>query len=77
MVYLEPYFTLDIIVINLLLGFMVPGIDNAAHIGGLIGGALMMIGVGVKYKSSNFEKINGLIVSLIFFGFLVYMALFA
>ena len=56
---------------------MVPGIDNAAHIGGLIGGTLMMIGVGVKYKSSNFEKINGLIVSLIFFGFLLYMALFA
>ena len=68
---------IPLIVINLLLGFMVPGIDNAAHIGGLIGGALMMIGVGVKYKSSNFEKINGLIVSLIFFGFLVYMALFA
>lgn len=68
---------IPLIVINLLLGFMVPGIDNAAHIGGLIGGALMMIGVGVKYKSSNFEKINGLIVSLLFFGFLVYMALFA
>lgn len=67
---------IPLIAINLILGFMVPGIDNAAHIGGLIGGALMMIGVGVKYKSSNFEKINGLIVSLIFFGFLVYMALF-
>ena len=67
---------IPLIVINLLLGFMVPGIDNAAHIGGLIGGALMMIGVGVKYKSSTFEKVNGLIVSLIFFGFLVYMALF-
>ena len=68
---------IPLIAINLILGFMVPGIDNAAHIGGLIGGALMMIGVGVKYKSSNFEKINGLIVSSIFFGFLVYMALFA
>ena len=67
---------IPLIIINLLLGFMVPGIDNAAHIGGLIGGALMMIGVGVKYKSSTFEKINGLIVSLIFFCFLVYMALF-
>ena len=68
---------IPLIVINLVLGFLVPGIDNAAHIGGLIGGALMMIGVGVKYKSSTFEKVNGLIVSLIFFGFLVYMALFA
>ena len=67
---------IPLIVINLLLGFMVPGIDNAAHIGGLIGGALIMIGVGVKYKSSNFEKINGLIVSAIYLGFLIYMAFF-
>ena len=67
---------IPLIVINLLLGFMVPGIDNAAHIGGLIGGALMMIGVGVKYKSSNFERINGLIVSAIYLGFLIYMAFF-
>ena len=35
-----------------------------------------MIGVGVKYKSSNFEKINGLIVSAIYLGFLIYMAFF-
>ena len=67
---------IPIIMLNLFLGFITPGIDNAGHIGGLIGGALMMIGVGVKYKSSNFEKINGLIVSLIFLGFLIYMALF-
>lgn len=67
---------IPLIVINLLLGFMVPGIDNAAHIGGLIGGALMMIGVGIKYKSSNFERINGLIVSAIYIGFLIYMAFF-
>ena len=67
---------IPLIVINLLLGFMVPGIDNAAHIGGLIGGTLMMIGVGVKYKSSNFERINGLIVSAIYLGFLIYMAFF-
>ena len=67
---------IPLIFINLLLGFMIPGIDNAAHIGGLIGGALIMIGVGVKYKSSNFEKINGLIVSAIYLGFLIYMAFF-
>ena len=67
---------IPLIVINLLLGFAVPGIDNAAHIGGLIGGALMMIGVGVKYKSSKFEQINGLIVSFIYFAFLIYMSLF-
>ena len=67
---------IPLIVINLLLGFMVPGIDNAAHIGGLIGSTLIMNGVGVKYKSSNFERINGLIVSAIYLGFLIYMAFF-
>lgn len=67
---------IPLIVINLALGFLVTGIDNAAHIGGLIGGALMMIAVGVKYKSTTFEKVNGLIVSLIFTSFLIYMALF-
>ena len=33
--------TLLIIVINLIFGFTVPGIDNVAHIGGLIAGALL------------------------------------
>ena len=65
---------IPLIVINLALGFLMTGVDNAAHIGGLIGGGLMMIGVGVKYKSSGFEKINGLIVSLIYLGFLIYLA---
>jgi len=66
---------IPVIVANLLLGFMMPGVDNAAHIGGLIGGLLMMIGVGIKYKSTTFERVNGVIVSLIYFGFLLYMGL--
>ena len=65
---------IPVIIINLVLGFILPGVDNAAHIGGLIGGVLMMIGVGVKYKSSRFEQINGVIVSLIYLAFLIYMA---
>ena len=67
---------IPVIIINLVLGFILPGVDNAAHIGGLIGGGLMMIGVGVKYKSSRFEQINGIIVSLIYLAFLIYMAFF-
>ena len=65
---------IPVIIINWVLGFILPGVDNAAHIGGLIGGFLMMIGVGVKYKSSRFEQINGVIVSLIYLAFLIYMA---
>ena len=65
---------IPLIVINLGLGFLVSGVDNAAHIGGLIGGALSTIALGVKYKSSNFEKVNGVIVALIYIAFLIYMA---
>ena len=64
------------IVLNLGLGFLVPGIDNAAHIGGLIGGVLMMMATGVDYKSATFEKVNGVIVSILYLAFLIYMGIF-
>ncbi len=67
---------IPIIVINLVIGFLSGGtIDNYAHIGGLIGGILITTGLGVKYKSSNFEKINGAIVSILFVIFLLFIAL--
>ena len=66
---------LPLIVINLIIGFASSGIDNFAHIGGLIGGALTTVAVGVKYKSTKFEMVNGLIVLLILIVFLVFMAL--
>ncbi len=60
-----------IIVINLLFGFMVTGIDNAAHIGGLIGGFLLSMAVGVTYKSSLKDKINGIALFTIFTIFII------
>lgn len=65
---------LPLIIMNLLLGFMISGIDNAAHIGGLIGGTLITIALGVKYHSTTFEKINGWIATIIFISFLSYLA---
>ncbi|MGE5455698.1 MAG: rhomboid family intramembrane serine protease [Ignavibacteriales bacterium] len=68
---------IPLIVINLIIGFSLTGINNAAHIGGLVGGIVISIALGVKYKSTAFEKINGWIISLIFIGFLIYMAFFS
>ena len=48
------------------------GINNFAHIGGLIGGAMASMAVGVKYKSSKQDKINGTIVLAILLMLLIY-----
>jgi len=68
---------IPLIVLNLMYGFMVPGIDNFAHIGGLIGGVLITSSIGVKYKEDNVERINAIIVTTIFILFLIYLAIFA
>lgn len=64
---------IPLIVINLLIGYLSSGINNIAHIGGLIGGILISIAVGVKYKSNTSDRINGIVMSTIFIGFLIYM----
>ena len=64
-----------IVMLNLIIGFMSPGIDNFAHIGGLIGGVVITMALGVKNKTTNFEKTNGFIVAALFLAFLLYMGL--
>lgn len=66
---------IPLILINLLFGAMASRIDNCAHIGGLIGGFLITMALGVKYKSSVSEKTNGIIITIIFTCFILYMAL--
>lgn len=66
---------IPLILINLVLGFMVSGIDVSAHIGGLIGGFLITMAVGVKYKSKKEDQINGIIMTIIFTGFLLFLGL--
>lgn len=65
---------IPLIVLNLTVGFMNSGIDNFAHIGGLIGGILITSAVGVKYKSSKSEIINGIILSVVFVVFMFILA---
>lgn len=64
---------IPLIILNLIIGFIGTSINNLAHIGGLIGGVLISMAVGVKYKSTKSDIINGIIMTLIFTGFLIYM----
>ena len=66
---------IPLIILNLVFGFILTGVDNFAHIGGLLGGVLITVALGVKYKSTSFEKMNGWIVTLILTVFMIYMGI--
>lgn len=65
---------IPLILFNLVLGFVLTGVDNFAHIGGLIGGVLITKAVGVKEKSTKFDMINGWIITTIFTLVIIYVA---
>ncbi len=68
---------IPIIVINLALGFLMSGIDSAAHIGGLVGGYLITSAVGITGKSTKKDQINGTIVFALYIIFLVFMLFYS
>ena len=67
---------IPLIVINLAIGFMSSGIDNYAHIGGLIGGYLSTMALGASDKATTKEKINGWIVLILLMIFLISFTLY-
>lgn len=67
---------IPVILFNLIIGFMMPGIDNGAHIGGLIGGYLATMAIGIKNKSEKKDMINGWIVLILYLVFLSYIVFF-
>lgn len=67
---------LPVVIINLIIDFASTGIDNAAHIGGLVGGILIAMAVGVPDKSNKVSRINGIILSIIYFIFIIYLSFF-
>ena len=67
---------LPVIIINIGIGFMISGIDNACHIGGLIGGFLAAMALGIPDDERNNDHINGTIMLLIYLAFLCYLVFF-
>lgn len=65
-----------VIVINLVVGYLTPSIDNAAHIGGLVGGLFLSMALGVNKDDERSSKVNGIITSLILLLFLIYLVFF-
>ena len=61
---------MPLIIFNIL-GIVIPNIDTFCHIGGLIGGVLVSMACGIKYKSSKSERINGFILTTIYTIFLL------
>ena len=67
---------IPVIILNLFIGFVVPGIDNFCHIGGLIAGFLATMAVGIPEEKNKRDTINGWLLLLMFFCFLVYLVFF-
>lgn len=65
-----------IIILNLGLGFILNGVDNFGHIGGLIGGVLTSMIVGVPDKESKLDRTNGIIILIIYTLFLGYLTFY-
>lgn len=67
---------IPVIILNLLIGFLLTGIDNFCHIGGLFGGILCTMTLGIEGKSKPIEKINGMICLLLLIGILIFTIFF-
>lgn len=65
---------IPVIILNLAIGFMMPGIDNACHVGGLIAGYLASMAIGIPGCETKKDSINGTILLIIFIAFLSYLA---
>ena len=62
-----------IILLNLVIGLVIPGIDVSAHLGGLIGGVLISMAIGIGDKGRRSDQINGIIVYVLMMAFMIYM----
>lgn len=66
---------LPVLAFNLLIGFIIPGIDVFCHIGGLIGGVLVSMGIGLGDASKKQDRINGVVVLILMFIAMMYIVM--
>ena len=66
---------IPVLLANLAIGFIIPNIDMAGHIGGLIGGILATMLVGIENKTKKNDRINGIICLTILIAFLIFLLL--
>jgi rhomboid protease GluP len=64
---------LPTIFINLILGFLLPNVDNFAHLGGLISGIVLSIIVGLNDRTDKKMRINYLISFILMIIFMIYI----
>lgn len=64
---------IPLIIANLAMGFIIPNIDNATHIGGLVGGLFLTMALGIENKSTKQDRLTGIICSTVFVAALVYL----
>ena len=64
---------IPVILLNVVIGFTTPGIGNAAHIGGLIGGYIISMMLGIDSKDETKSKINGFILTVALTIFMIYI----
>ena len=67
---------IPVILINFAFGFILTGVDNYAHIGGLVGGITTAMAVGLTTRSGKTDKLNGIIITILLFAFLIFMNFF-
>lgn len=67
---------IPVIILNLALSLIVSNIDFYAHIGGLIGGVFITMGLGIKNKTDKQSSINGWITFGILVVFILCMLFF-
>lgn len=64
---------MPVIIMNLVLGMLIQGIDLFAHIGGIIGGLLVSMAIGIGDKGRKSDQINGAIVLILMAAYMFYM----